>query len=75
MLYCDCGLVWCIYLLGWVRVAQSLLEHIHDFIHAVHDELPAFVDLCVHVLLVAIQQGCHSGVVVVPARAARTDVI
>ena len=26
-------------------VGQSLLEDIHDFVHAVHDELPALIDL------------------------------
>ena len=32
-------------LLRLVRVGQPLLEDAHDFVHAVHDELPALIDL------------------------------
>jgi hypothetical protein len=47
-----------------VDVCQPLLKDIHDLIHAVHDELPALVDLRIDVLLVLFDEDSQSVVVV-----------
>ena len=54
-------------------VGQSLLEDIHDFVHAVHDELPTLIYLIIDALLVVLQHCNNSGVFVVAAGLERTS--